>query len=260
MTSSKSWRDVLPVHPAAELLPMMSKAELKELGEDIRKHGLHEKVALLDDMLLDGRNRLDAMEMVGIKVVVSGKLDIDLSRNVQGANPFDYVMSKNICRRHLTAEQRGELIAEILKATPDRSDRRVAEMVKASHVTVGAVRSKLESTGQIDQLTKTVGKDGKRRASKPCHKPAREKVVERPSARSGESQHLSASVCAVSAAAQGQEATVFDLVAHMIAEEAECLSGDRRTEFLTRLRDVVEGLLHNENAIHMESPPLSPPP
>jgi hypothetical protein len=32
------WRDVLPVHPAAELFPPMAEAELRELGEDIRKN------------------------------------------------------------------------------------------------------------------------------------------------------------------------------------------------------------------------------
>jgi hypothetical protein len=35
-----SWRDVLKIHPACELFPLMSQAELKELGEDIKKNGL----------------------------------------------------------------------------------------------------------------------------------------------------------------------------------------------------------------------------
>jgi len=30
----KNWRDVLPIHPAADLFPAMSKSELRELGED----------------------------------------------------------------------------------------------------------------------------------------------------------------------------------------------------------------------------------
>ena len=33
-TPSKSWRDVINVHPAADLFPMMSPDELKTLGED----------------------------------------------------------------------------------------------------------------------------------------------------------------------------------------------------------------------------------
>jgi hypothetical protein len=41
MTSSKpkSWRETLPIHPAADLFPMMTPDELKTLGEDIRKQG-----------------------------------------------------------------------------------------------------------------------------------------------------------------------------------------------------------------------------
>jgi hypothetical protein len=57
----KSWRDVLPIHPAAELLPAMSETELRELGEDIKKNGLQAWVTLCnyDNKLcvLDGRNR-----------------------------------------------------------------------------------------------------------------------------------------------------------------------------------------------------------
>jgi hypothetical protein len=48
----------------------MSKAELRELGEDIRKNGLQFPVVVQRDgdeyKLLDGCNRLDAMELVGI--------------------------------------------------------------------------------------------------------------------------------------------------------------------------------------------------
>ena len=39
----KSWRDVIKVHPAADLLPMMSPDELKTLGEDIKANGFVER-------------------------------------------------------------------------------------------------------------------------------------------------------------------------------------------------------------------------
>jgi hypothetical protein len=39
-----SWRDHIKVHPAADLFPPMSQAELKELGEDIRKNGMNKPV------------------------------------------------------------------------------------------------------------------------------------------------------------------------------------------------------------------------
>jgi hypothetical protein len=45
----KPWREVLPIHPAAELFPLMGPEELRELGEDIKKHGLTAPVVLWFD-------------------------------------------------------------------------------------------------------------------------------------------------------------------------------------------------------------------
>jgi len=66
----KSWRDVIEVHPAADLFPEMTADEKLALPKDIKKNGLIAPVALWRAdregplMLLDGRNRLDAMEDV----------------------------------------------------------------------------------------------------------------------------------------------------------------------------------------------------
>ena len=82
-------------------------------------------------------------------------------------DPCEFVLSANVHRRHLTAEQKRELIAKVLKAQPEKSNRQVAEQVKASHHTVGAVRAELQSTGQVAQLERTFGKDGKARTTQP---------------------------------------------------------------------------------------------
>src|SRR5262249_18903614 len=62
-----SWRDVIKVHSAADLFPLMPEAELRE---DIKKNGLTSPIVFFKEgtsySLLDGRNRLDAMELVGI--------------------------------------------------------------------------------------------------------------------------------------------------------------------------------------------------
>ena len=71
----KSWRDVLPIHPAAELFPLMSESELRELGEDIKANGLRTSIVLYEGKLLDGRNRLDAMELVGVEYSFLGGTD-----------------------------------------------------------------------------------------------------------------------------------------------------------------------------------------
>ena len=69
-----SWRDTIRVHPAADLFPMMSDEELVALGEDI-KGGLINPIAIQvnDDgvpLLIDGSNRLDAMERIGWRVQI----------------------------------------------------------------------------------------------------------------------------------------------------------------------------------------------
>src|SRR5262245_50036363 len=69
-----SWRDALRIYPDADRFPLMSPAELKVLGEDIRQYGLREPVVVIrqyrrhedgeldtreyDHVLIDGRNRL----------------------------------------------------------------------------------------------------------------------------------------------------------------------------------------------------------
>lgn len=75
----KTWSGLFPVHPAADVFPMMTDAELDELGEDIKAHGLRDSVVLWQDnadshvrskapyYVLDGRNRLAAMDRVGIR-------------------------------------------------------------------------------------------------------------------------------------------------------------------------------------------------
>jgi hypothetical protein len=203
--STKTWRDILPVHPAAELFPLMSETELRELGEDIKKNGLKLPIILwsphplgerkLDDVgglgavkdlqLLDGRNRLDALALNGVRFVTDdGEFDWLALRadTVKGliyviptesdaVDPYSYAISLNIQRRHLTAEQKRELIAKVLKAKPDQSNRQIAKQVKADHKTVGKKREQLESTGEIPQLKKTTGADGKERKTKPKTKP-----------------------------------------------------------------------------------------
>ncbi len=91
-----------PVHPAADLFPMLSEQELKELADDIRANGLHEPLWVWDDpdrgpVLLDGRNRLAACKLAGVKPT---------TRTYAGDDPVSFVISENVKRRHLTAMQK----------------------------------------------------------------------------------------------------------------------------------------------------------
>jgi hypothetical protein len=92
--------------------------------------------------LLDGRNRLDALETIGLPVInANGRLNpISVGyQNIEDkVDPYGYVKSGNIHHRHLTNEQRRELIVEPLKAGPTKSNRQIAAVTKADHKTVVA--------------------------------------------------------------------------------------------------------------------------
>jgi hypothetical protein len=132
--STPSWRDVLLIHPAAELFPRMTPDELRELGEDIRKNGLTSPIVLWQAdakapvYLLDGRNRLDAIELaMGMRAIKKAWNDLANDKFVFAttSDPYAFVISANIRRHHLTAEQKRDLIAKLLKAAPEKSDRQM---------------------------------------------------------------------------------------------------------------------------------------
>ena len=78
--SQNTWRGLFPVHPAADVFPMMTDDELDKLGADIKRNGLQQQIVLWQDngdshvkssapyLVLDGRNRLAAMDRAGIPV------------------------------------------------------------------------------------------------------------------------------------------------------------------------------------------------
>jgi hypothetical protein len=173
-TKTQGWRDWLAVHEAAEMFPLMSPDELKELADDINANKLLTPCLFIRDqdgrpILVDGRNRLNALELLGVELQKSDLTDHLMFEYLSvEVDVWARVISANIRRRHPTAEKKHEVIEKLMKATPEKSNRQIAETVKASPTTVGAVRSELEATGQIGQLAKTVGKEGKERPTKPA--------------------------------------------------------------------------------------------
>lgn len=86
----------LAYHPLAEIFPLMEGAAFDELVADIRTHGLLEPIVLLDEKILDGRNRFWACEAAGIEPEFE---------RFTGDNPLDFVVSLNLKRRYLDDSQ-----------------------------------------------------------------------------------------------------------------------------------------------------------
>src|SRR4029079_8590235 len=104
-------------HPVADMFPLLEGAEFDKLVEDIRKHGLREPISLFERKIIDGRNRERACIKAGVEARYRS---IEFDNHDAAAA---YVISKNIRRRHLTPEQKRDLIEKALRADPTKSDR-----------------------------------------------------------------------------------------------------------------------------------------
>jgi ParB-like chromosome segregation protein Spo0J len=156
-------------HPLSKLFPPMSDEDFRQLKDDIKANGLQQPIVIYQDKILDGSNRARACYELGLEPCGGeprDRLPIVVEFKGTEKEAEAYAISANIHRRHLSPEQRRKIIEKLIKADPSKSNRQIAETAKVSHVTVGDVRTELETTGQIDQLEKTTGADGKSRKRK----------------------------------------------------------------------------------------------
>lgn len=99
------------VHPAATLFPLLEGPEFEALVEDIRVNGLHEPIVYTPDrQLLDGRNRYCACKQIGVTP----------QSKVVNLEPWAYVISTNMRRRHLTDSQRQMVAAKFAERMAGR--------------------------------------------------------------------------------------------------------------------------------------------
>ena len=114
------WRDLYPIHPCADVFPMMSTEEIDALAADIKANGLREPAIVwrnpVDQRLyvLDGRNRLDALERNGVSVSTPSTIRVAETQDI--VNPAAFVISANIRRRHLTKKEQADLIVATIEA------------------------------------------------------------------------------------------------------------------------------------------------
>ena len=86
----------MPIHPAANVFPLMSGSEYTRLLEDIQAHGLQVPITLCDGQILDGRNRYRACRDAGVAPQFS---------DYTGDSPIAFAWSVNVPRRNLTPSQ-----------------------------------------------------------------------------------------------------------------------------------------------------------
>ena len=94
-------------HEIANLFPLLAEEsiEFKGMVESHKKVGLLEAITLLDNKILDGRNRERVCEKVGIEPRYEQFI---------GNDPFAFVAARNLHRRHLTTAQLAFIAAELV--------------------------------------------------------------------------------------------------------------------------------------------------
>jgi hypothetical protein len=118
----------MDAHPATNLFPMMSDADLQDLADDIGRQGLLQPIILHEGLILDGRNRLKACELAGVEPRFEEWAPTD--------SPFAWVISTNLHRRHLTTTQREAIAVEaaLPLAEEDARKRQTAHLKRGASV------------------------------------------------------------------------------------------------------------------------------
>ena len=145
-----------------QVMPPLSEEEYGALKADIAERGVLVPVVEDDEgNVLDGHHRRRVWEELTAVGFDLADLPRNVRRGLSEQEKGDLAVSLNLQRRHLNRAQRKGAIATLLRRTPERSDRWLAEIAGCDHKTVGSVRRDLKGRGELPQPDRLLGKDGK---------------------------------------------------------------------------------------------------
>jgi ParB-like chromosome segregation protein Spo0J len=94
------------LHEYCTIFPVASEQDTGALVDDIRRHGLLDAITLYDGKILDGRNRYTACQILNVEPRF-----VDFEGDNEKA--LEFVVSKNLARRHLNESQRSMIAAKL---------------------------------------------------------------------------------------------------------------------------------------------------
>jgi hypothetical protein len=145
-----------------QLFPDLADDDYAALKRDIAEHGVMVPVEYDDDgNILDGHHRVRAWTELVYDGVALDTYPRVIREGLSEAQKRAHVRRLNILRRHLTQEQKRDLIRDQVRETPERSNRQVGAALGVDHKTVAPIREQLESTGEIPQSEARQGADGR---------------------------------------------------------------------------------------------------
>lgn len=132
--------------PPYQVMPPLSEEEHAALEADIRARGVLVPVVVdQHGNTIDGHNRAAIAHRLGITCPVQ------LQHVADDEHARDLAFTLNVARRHLTREQKRELVAKEITLRPGDSDRAIGRRLGCDHKTVGSVRREL--SGEIPHLS-----------------------------------------------------------------------------------------------------------
>lgn len=148
-------------HEAADIFPLLEGKAYEKFKDDIKKHGLREAVMLYDEKIIDGRNRYRVCKEEGIPLK---------TETWKGnGSPVDFVLSRNLHRRHLTASQRAMVAARARKEFEKEAAQRKADGQKKGGE-IGGRGQKIASSSKDEQAISSSNARGlaSRQAGQAC--------------------------------------------------------------------------------------------
>lgn len=137
-------------HEVANIFPLLTGTEYVVLREDIKSNGLIEPIVLYEGKILDGRNRYTACLDIGIEPQCeeySGK-----------QSPLDYVISKNLHRRHLNETQRAVVASHLAKLS-DGGNRKTEQSANLHSETWQSAADKMNVSRRTVANVKAIERD-----------------------------------------------------------------------------------------------------
>ena len=142
----------LAFHRLANLFPMMPAADQDALGADMAANGTLDRIVMLDGAILDGRNRYCQIVKRDLDPPTADwRADarfVAFAEVSNGMAPLEWVLSKNLNRRHLDESQRSVVagrIADLKQGRPSRSKTPVDD--KPANLPVSRIDGEPEEVG-----------------------------------------------------------------------------------------------------------------
>lgn len=148
------------VHPAAALFPLIQGEEFDELCDSILKHGLRQPIVVDGNVLIDGRNRLRAVEALRAK---GEKVELRVAQWVNdGRNVCEWIWDTNALRRHMSEDSLVCASAEIWKLIAKENEaRRAAAQFKKGQSGNPSGKKQAESKSSPPARRDTKAKDAR---------------------------------------------------------------------------------------------------